>query len=117
MVASILLRRTSVLALTPSMPPQSTRKLPTVIIALLVISPNGRMKNRHPMEIIAPMQKLAMAMAPWRRVSSVCLSDMACAVYWLSKMNAFANFSFVPDASSALPSLRIVKMPFSMLAG
>ena len=117
MVASILLRRTSVLALTPRMPPQSTRKLPTVMMALLVISPNGRMKNRQPIEITAPMQKLAMAMPPCRRVCSVCLSDMVYAVYWLSKMNAFANFAGVPSASSALPSLRMVKTPFSMVAG
>ena len=117
MVASILLRRTSVLALTPSMPPHRTRKLPTVMMALLVISPNGLMKNRQPMEITAPMQKLAMAMPPCSRVSSVCLSDIVWVRYWLSKMNAFANFSFVPDASSALPSLRMVKTPFSMLAG
>ena len=66
----------SVLALTPRIPPDSTRKLPTVIMALLVISPKGLMKNRQPMDITAPMQKLAMAIPPCRRVSSMCLSDM-----------------------------------------
>ena len=117
MVASILLKRISVLALTPSIPPHRTRKLPTVMMALLVISPNGLMKNRQPTDMTAPMQKLAMAIPPCRRVSSMCLSDISLQVYWLCKMNTFVNVSLAPVTVSLSACLEIVMTPFSMVAG
>ena len=41
-----------------------------MLMAELAISPRGSMKNRHTAAMVTPLEKLAMAMPPCRRVSS-----------------------------------------------